>query len=131
MKPELIYKIDSICNYGIQQKAFPGCQVLVARHGKIIYNKAHGEIDYNSGIPVTENTLYGLASVSKASGTLSGIMKLFDDGKFKLDEPASKYIAGLRNTDKSDITFRQLLYHETGMQPSLSMWDMMFDRDDV
>lgn len=127
MKPELIYKIDSICNYGIQQKAFPGCQVLVARHGKIIYNKAHGEIDYNSGIPVTENTLYGLASVSKASGTLSGIMKLYDEGKIKLDERASKYIPGLRDTDKSDITIRQLLYHETGMQPSLSMWEMMFD----
>ena len=128
-KPDLLFKIDSVCNYGIQQGAFPGCQVLVARHGKIVCNRAYGEINFNSGIPVTENTLYGLASVSKASGTLSGIMKLFDDGKFKLDEPASKYIAGLRNTDKSDITFRQLLYHETGMQPSLSMWDMMFDHE--
>ena len=127
LKPDLVSKIDSICNYGIQQKAFPGCQVVVARHGKIVYDKAHGEIDYNSGIPVTENTLYGLASVSKATGTLSGIMKLYDDGKIKLDECASKYIPGLRDTDKSDLTFRQLLYHETGMQPSLSMWEMMFD----
>lgn len=126
-KPELQSKIDSICNYGIEQKAFPGCQVIVARHGKIVYDRAHGEIDYNSGIPVTENTLFGLASVSKATGTLSGIMKLYDDGKIKLDERASKYIPGLRETDKNDLTFRQLLYHETGMQPSLSMWEMMFD----
>ncbi len=126
-KPDLLLKIDSVCNYGIEQGAFPGCQVLVARHGKIVCNRAYGEIDFKSGVPVTENTLYGLASVSKATGTLSGIMKLYDDGKFKLDEPASKYIAGLRNTDKKDITFRQLLYHETGMQPSLSMWEMMFD----
>lgn len=126
-KDNLISKIDSVCNYGIKQKAFPGCQVVVARHGKVVVNRSYGEIDYNSGIPVTENTLYGLASVSKATGTLSGIMKLYDGGGFKLDEPASKYIAGLRGTDKSDITFRQLLYHETGMQPSLSMWDMMMD----
>lgn len=126
-KPNLLQKIDSVCNYGVQQGAFPGCQVLVARHGKIVCNRYYGEIDFNSGVPVTENTLYDLASVSKASGTLSGIMKLYDDGKLKLDEPASKYIAGLRGTDKEDITFRQLLYHETGMQPSLSMWDMMFD----
>jgi beta-glucosidase-like glycosyl hydrolase/CubicO group peptidase (beta-lactamase class C family) len=126
-KPDLLFKIDSVCNYGIQQGAFPGCQVLVARHGKIVCNRAYGEIDFNSGVPVTENTLYGLASVSKATGTLSGIMKLYDEGKFGLDEPASKYIAGLRDTDKQDITFRQLLYHETGMQPSISMWDMMFD----
>ena len=127
-KPDLLLKIDSVCNYGIKQGAFPGCQVLVARHGKIVCNRSYGEIDFNSGVPVTENTLYGLASVSKASGTLSGIMKLYDEGKFKLDEKASKYISGLRRTDKKDITFRQLLYHETGMQPSISMWDMMFDK---
>lgn len=126
-KPDLLSKIDSICNYGIQQKAFPGCQVIVARHGKVVCDRAYGEIDYDSGTPVTTNTLFGLASVSKATGTLSGIMKLVDDGKIKLDEPASKYIPGLRNTDKSMLTFRQLLYHETGMQPSLSMWEMMFD----
>jgi len=124
---KLISRIDSICNYGISQKAFPGCQVLVARHGKVVVNRSYGEIDFDSGIPVTDNTLFGLASVSKASGTLSGIMKLYDDGKIKLDERASKYITGLRDTDKNDITFRQLLYHETGMQPSLSMWEMMFD----
>ncbi len=127
-KPDLLFKIDSVCNYGIEQGAFPGCQVLVARHGKIVCNRSYGEIDYNSGVPVTENTLYGLASVSKATGTLSGIMKLYDEGKIKLDEKASKYISGLRDTDKKDITFRQLLYHETGMQPSLSMWEMMFDK---
>ena len=125
--PDLLMKIDSICNYGISQKAFPGCQVLVARHGKIVCNRAYGEIDFDSGIPVTENTLYGLASVSKATGTLSGIMKLYDSGKIKLNERASKYIPGLRGTDKEQVTIQDLLYHETGLQPSLSMWDMMFD----
>lgn len=124
---KLLSRVDSICNYGISQRAFPGCQVLVARHGKVVVDRTYGEINFDSGIPVTDNTLYGLASVSKASGTLSGIMKLYDEGKINLDEPASKYIAGLRDTDKSDLTFRQLLYHETGMQPSLSMWEMMFD----
>lgn len=126
-KDDLIAKVDSVCNYGISQRAFPGCQVLVARHGKVVVDRFYGEIDFNSGISVTENTLYGLASVSKATGTLSGIMKLYDEGKINLDEPVSKYIEGLRGTDKSNLTFRQLLYHETGMQPSLSMWEMMFD----
>ena len=125
--PDLLFKIDSICNYGISQKAFPGCQVLVARHGKIVCNRAYGNIDFDSNISVTENTLYGLASVSKATGTLSGIMKLYDSGKIKLNERASKYISGLRGTDKEKVTFQDLLYHETGLQPSLSMWDMMFD----
>ena len=124
---DLIAKIDSVCNYGVGEKAFSGCQVLVARHGKVVVDRSYGEINFGSGVPVTRNTLFDLASVSKATGTLSGIMKLCDEGKIKLDEPASKYIEGLRGTDKSTLTFSQLLYHETGLKPSLNMWQMMFD----
>ena len=126
-KSNLLAKIDSVCNYGVNQRAFPGCQVVVARHGKIVCNRAYGEIDFNSGIPVTVNTLFDLASVSKASGTISCVMKLFDEGKFGLNDKASDFIDGLKGGDKEDITFRDLLYHETGMPPSLSMWEMMFD----
>ncbi len=126
-KSDLLAKIDSVCNYGVKQKAFPGCQVVVARHGKVVCKRAYGQIDYNIGIPVTNNTLYGLASVSKATGTITGVMKVYDDGKIQLDEPASDIIPQLNDNGKGDITFRQLLYHETGMQPSLNMWQMMFD----
>ena len=128
-KSNLLAKIDSVCNYGVNQRAFPGCQVVVVRHGKVVCNRAYGEIDFNSGIPVTVNTLYGLASVSKATGTLSCVMKCYDDGKFGLNDKASDFIPGLKDTNKEDLTFRDLLYHETGMPPSLSMWDMMFDRN--
>lgn len=126
-KSNLLAKIDSVCNYGVNQKAFPGCQVVVARHGKVVCKRSYGKIAYDVEIPVTNNTLYGLASVSKATGTLSGVMKVYDEGKFQLDEPASDIVAGLNTDDKKDITFRQLLYHETGMPPSLNMWQMMFD----
>lgn len=126
-KSNLLAKIDSVCNYGVSQKAFPGCQVVVARHGKVVCKRSYGKIAYDVEIPVTNNTLYGLASVSKATGTLSGVMKVYDEGKFQLDEPASDIVAGLNTDDKKDITFRQLLYHETGMPPSLNMWQMMFD----
>lgn len=128
-KSSLVHKIDSVCRYGIDQHAFPGCQVVVARHGKVVFNRAYGDIDFDSEIPVTVNTLFGLASVSKATGALSGVMKLCDEGKFQLDDKASDFIPGLKGTDKEDITFRQLLYHETGMPPSLSMWEMMFDKN--
>ena len=124
---DLLAKIDSVCRYGVQQKAFPGCQVVVARHGKVVCKRAYGEIAFGVGIPVTDNTLFGLASVSKATGTLSAVMKVYDEGKIKLDEPASDVIPGLKTDDKKDITFRELLYHETGMPASLNMWNMMFD----
>ncbi len=123
----LINKIDSVATYAVREHAFPGCQVLVARHGKVIVNRAYGEMAYGSGERVTTSTLYDCASVSKATGTLSAVMKVYDRGGFGLDEPASLYIPGLRRDDKRDITFRDLLYHETGMPPSLSMWLMMMD----
>lgn len=123
----LLIKIDSIARYGVAQGAFPGCEVLVARHGKIVCNRAYGTIGDSDKAPVTDGTLYGLASVSKATGTLSGIMELYDEGKFALSDKVSKFIPGMRVDDKSGITMEDLLYHETGMQPSLSMWEMMFD----
>jgi len=123
----LLAQVDSVCRYGIAQHAFPGCQVVVGRHGKIVVCKSYGETDYGSGVRVDDNTIYGLASVSKATGTLSAVMKVYDDGKLSLDEAASRVIPGLRDGDKADITFRDLLYHETGMPASLNMWYMMMD----
>lgn len=123
----LLHKIDSVANYGVQEHAFSGCEVLVARHGKVVCNRAYGKISYDSKVPVTENTLFGLASVSKATGTLSGIMKLYDDGKIGLDDKLSKYIPQLRDGDKEDLTIREALYHETGMQPGLNVSPIVFD----
>ncbi len=123
----LTAQIDSVCRLGVSQHAFPGCQVIVARHGKVVYKGSFGTIDYSSNVKVDDYTLYGLASVSKATGTISAVMKAYDDGKFQLDDKASEYIPGLRDGDKENITFRDLLYHETGMPASLNMWYMMMD----
>ena len=123
----LLQQIDSVARLGVREKAFPGCQVIVGRHGKVICKRSYGETDFGSGVTVDDNTIYDLASVSKATGAISAVMKAYDDGKFRLDEPASRVIPGLRDGDKQDITFRDLLYHETGMPASLSMWQMMMD----
>ena len=124
----MLHKIDSVANYGVKEHAFPGCEVFVARHGKVVCNRAYGKISYDSKVPVTENTLFGLASVSKATGTLSGLMKLYDDGKIGLDDKLSKFIPQLRDGDKENLTVREALYHETGMQPGLNVSPIVFDR---
>ena len=123
----VLAKIDSVCNYAVKERAFPGGQVLVARHGKVIVDRCYGTIDFDDRVPVDEHTLYGLASVSKATGTLGGVMKIVDEGRVMLDDRASRYVPGLVNTDKEELTLRQFLYHETGLQPSLNMWRMMMD----
>ncbi len=127
LNENLDYRLDSLITAAIDQKAFPGCQLLVAKNGNVIFDKAYGYQSFGSQYKVTENTLFDLASVSKATGTLPGVMKAYDLGMFSLDDTAAKYIPGLVGTDKEDITIRQLLYHESGIQPSLNMFYLMMD----
>lgn len=126
---EMFNKIDKLVNRCLRNGAFPGCQILVARSGKVICNKSYGYIDYESGVPVTTNTLYDLASVSKATGTLPGLMKACDEGLMNVDEKLSTYIPGMRRADRENLTMREFLYHETGYIPSLPIYKIMTDEN--
>lgn len=127
MSERLERKVDSLINRGVATGAFPGAQLLIAKGGDVIIDRAYGFTDNTKKTPVTEETIFDLASVSKATGTLSGLMKAYDKGLYKLDDKASKHIPGLRGTDKEDITVRELMFHESGMPPSLNMFTLMMD----
>lgn len=127
LNPNLEARVDDLVNQGLKTKAFPGCQVLVAKDGNVIINKSYGTLDFEEKKEVTDETLYDLASVSKATGTLSGVMRAYDEGLFELDAPVSEYIEPLQGGDKSRITVRQLLYHESGMPAAVNMFNMMMD----
>lgn len=126
LNPNLEARMDSAINSCLESGAFPGAQVLVARHGDVVLNKGYG-LTTKGGVPVTTNTLYDMASVSKTVGTLPGVMKAYDLGLFDMDEPASAHIPGLRVEGKDSITPRMLLYHETGILPSLNLFEIMMD----
>jgi len=76
-------KVDSIINKGIQQKAFPGAQILVAKNAKIIFHKAYGFHTYDKIQKVERDDMYDLASVTKITGPLPALMKLVDEGNLK------------------------------------------------
>lgn len=126
LRPTLTDSIDSLVNVGLRTGAFPGCQVLIARNGNIVLDKCYGRLS-SGGAAVTPATVYDLASVSKAVGTLPGIMKAYDMGLLDLDTLASQYLPGLRGNGKDSITVRELLYHESGMPSSLNMFNTMID----
>ena len=94
--------IESIVIEGLDEKAYPGCQVLVAKYGMIIYNKSFGYFDYESRQPVTEASVYDLASASKAAGTLLAVMKAYDEKKFTLINKSSDFIPELKESNKKD-----------------------------
>ncbi|GHV10949.1 beta-N-acetylglucosaminidase [Bacteroidia bacterium] len=118
-------EIETIVQEGIAEQAFPGCQVLVAKNGVVVYNKSFGTFDYDRTHRVENTDIYDLASVTKATATLSAVMKLQDEKKIKLQDPLSKYIPELQTTDKEKITVQNALFHETGLAPFIPFYRVM------
>ena len=113
--PSDFSKIDSIVKIGIDKKAYPGCQVLIARNGNVLYRKAFGNTDYIHKQAVKDDDLYDLASVTKVAATTLAVMKLYDQGRVNLDEPLSKTLKYLENSNKNKITIREVMTHQAGL----------------
>lgn len=111
-------QVDSIMQYAITEKAFPGAQLLVTKQGKIIFHKTYGYHTYDSIQRVNLDDIYDLASVTKITGPLPALMKLYEEGKLDLDAPFSKYWSDWKHKKtKKDITLRELLAHQSGLKP--------------
>ena len=107
--------VDSIIQSGLDKKAYPGCQVLIAKGGNVIYRKAFGNSDYVNNQKVKNDDLYDLASVTKVAATTLSIMQLYDRGEVNLDEPLSHTLKYLENTNKNKITIREIMTHQSGL----------------
>ena len=107
--------IDVLVNKAIKNQYTPGAQVLVARHGKIVYNKSFGTMSYDDKTKVSNSTIYDLASLSKMLGTLPMVMKMYDDGKLRFDQKLGDLLPEFKKTDKANITVKELLTHNSGL----------------
>ncbi len=125
MNGTLLKRLDVVATSSIQDRVFPGCQILVARKGKIIYDKQFGVV--NSRLPerVKQETIYDLASLTKVSATVQSVMLLYDRQQIDLDKRASFYLPELQATDKENFTVRDLLLHRSGM---ISFYPSLWDR---
>ena len=130
MRSSTLNRIEKIVALGIKNRAFPGCQIFVMKDGKPVYDRCFGSQTYESMETVTPNTLYDLASLSKTTGTLLAIMKLYDDGKLQLTDSASRFLPFLKGTDKEGITITDLLFHETGFPASLDCYRLIIEKKD-
>lgn len=111
-------RIDSIMNWAIDNEAFPGSQLLALHKGELIFHKTYGYHTYDSLVTVQKDDIYDLASVTKIFGPLLGIMKLYEEGVIDLDKPFSTYWKSWKRiSDKKEITLRELLAHQAGMEP--------------
>ena len=122
-------EIDSIVAMAIAKGATPGCVVLIAKDGKLAFERAYGYTNYDKLHTVSSQSIYDLASVTKTSATTVSIMKLFEAGKLKIDDRASAYLPWLMGTNKEDITIRELLIHQAGMVAWIPFYRETLDKD--
>ncbi len=104
-------KIDSLANLGIREGMYPGAQILVARKGKIIYQKNFGYNEYDKKIAITDTTIYDLASLTKILATLPIVMELVDKKELGLNTKLSEMLPEYKNTNKANVTLKQMLSH--------------------
>lgn len=107
-------EIEDIVNEGISQKAAPGMVVLVAKDGKVIYNKAFGYHTYDKLRADKISDIFDLASVTKTTATTPSVMRLVEQKKLKLDTNVGYYIAKARNTPMNEINVREVMLHQAG-----------------
>lgn len=115
IKSNLFRSIDAIALEGINNKAYPGCQVLIAKNGDVVYEKAFGYHTYDKSTTVKTSDLYDIASITKVASTTISIMKLVDLGYLDIDKALGDYIPQLAGTNKAGLRLRDVLAHQAGL----------------
>jgi len=113
--------LDSVINRAIREDKIPGAVVLVGHNGQVVYRKAYG----NRALlpvkePMTTDTIFDIASLTKIVATTSGMMKLFEQGRVRIDDPVTKYLPEFQG-GMSPITVRDLMTHFSGLRPDLEI----------
>lgn len=113
--------IDAVIGQAIQDKLIPGAVVLVGHNGQIVYRKAYGS---RALVPAKElmtvDTIFDAASLTKVVATTSALMKLFEQGKLRINDRVTQYLPEFQG-GKSEITVRDLMTHFSGLRPDLDL----------
>ncbi|AWI27276.1 glycoside hydrolase family 3 N-terminal domain-containing protein [Flavobacterium pallidum] len=131
MNPKILAKIDSIAQKAIDGKMTPGAQVLVARKGKVIYQKSFGYHSYDNVRKVQNSDVYDLASLTKILATLPNVMQAYDKGKVTLDTKLGVMLPVFANTDKKDIAFKELLSHYARFEAWIPFYKSTLDSNKI
>jgi hypothetical protein len=114
MQTSALQRIDRIVEACIKDSVMPGAQVLVAKNGRVVYEKSYGYLTYDKKEPVTTRTLYDLASVTKVAATLQAVMALQAKGALDVKAKISDYLPELKGSNKEHILIQDLLLHQAG-----------------
>jgi CubicO group peptidase (beta-lactamase class C family) len=108
--------IDRIMHQALDERLVPGAVIVIGHGGKIVFHKAYGERSLEpTREPMTEDTIFDMASITKVLATSTAAMELYQQGRFRLIDPVAKYLPEFAANGKEDITIRQLMTHYSGL----------------
>jgi uncharacterized protein YbbC (DUF1343 family)/CubicO group peptidase (beta-lactamase class C family) len=114
--------LDPIIDDAIAQRQIPGAVVIVGHDGKVVYRKAYGSRAIEPRREaMTLDTVFDCASLTKVLATTTALMQLWEQGKFRMNDPVAKYLPEFGQNGKQDITIRQLLVHYSGLPEDLEL----------
>lgn len=115
-------QVDAIIQEAIKNHEMPGAVVLIGHNGRIIYRKAFGWRSLEpKREPMTIDTIFDLASLTKVVATTTSVMRLVELGKVRLNDPVARYMPEFAVNGKQDITVRQLMIHYSGLAPDIEL----------
>ena len=113
---ETLDRIDQIAQNGVDARAYPGCQVMFAQDGKVVYQKNFGHLDYHKTSPVTRETIYDIASITKIAASTASLMNLQSNRKFNLDKTLGELIPEVvGDNDMKNIWLKDMMAHQAGL----------------
>jgi beta-N-acetylhexosaminidase len=119
--------VDSIVNDAMQRRAFPGCVVLAVKDGAIAFEKAYGYYDYEQSQPMSLESVFDMASVTKICATNIAVMKLYEEGKIDLKKNLGHYLPWVNGTNKADLLIEDILLHQAGLKSWIPFFKEIID----
>jgi uncharacterized protein YbbC (DUF1343 family)/CubicO group peptidase (beta-lactamase class C family) len=120
--PVRLAAVDAIIQQAIADGSIPGAVLIVGHNGKVVYRKAYGSRALEpKREPMTIDTVFDLASLTKVIATTTAVMQLVEQGKVRLNDAVAKYLPDFAQNGKDDVTVRQLLTHYSGLEPDLDL----------
>lgn len=129
MNPFILSKIEVVAQKAINGKMTPGMQILVARKGKVIYQKSFGGLTFEKGSKVNNNDLYDVASLTKIVSTLPNVMLQYDQQKINMETTLGTMLPLFKNSNKGKISFKELLSHYARLQPWMPFYKATVDKN--
>jgi beta-N-acetylhexosaminidase len=124
-------RIDDIAQSGITLGAYPGCRVLVAKNGNVVYDKAFGTLDWKAKQKVGLQTIYDLASITKVAGSTLAAMKLVDDSLLDINKTLGDYLPIPANNEYSKICIKNMLSHCAGLTPWIPFYQQSMENGEL